>query len=274
MPNRIIRETICTSDSIDGLSWFEEVLFYRLIVSCDDFGRYDGRTAVIKNRLFPLKENLTLKTVENALHGLASAGLVVLYESQGGRFLYLPTWGKYQQQRAKVSKYPEPSADILHQLDGVSKQTIADDSKCNQVIANVPVIENRESRIDIRESGRENGRVAPTTPMSDNLSGLDTLSPGLRGAVEDWLRYKAERREPYKPQGLKSLITVAKNNAAKYGDAAVEKVIYESMSGNYKGIIFDRLAKAQQEQGGAKKPNQVQFDKDKAASAMADYMDW
>lgn len=275
MPNRIIRETICTSDSIDGLSWFEEVLFYRLIVSCDDFGRYDGRTAVIKNRLFPLKENLTLKTVENALHGLASAGLVVLYKSQGGRFLYLPTWGKYQQQRAKVSKYPEPSADILHQLDGVSKQTIADDSKCNQVIANVPVIENRESRIDIRESGSENGRVAPTTPMSDTLlSGLDTLSPGLRGAVEDWLRYKAERREPYKPQGLKSLITVAKNNAAKYGDAAVEKVIYESMSGNYKGIIFDRLAKAQQEQGGAKKPNQVQYDKDKAESAMADYMDW
>ncbi len=167
MPNRIIRETICTSDSIDGLSWFEEVLFYRLIVSCDDFGRYDGRTAVIKNRLFPLKENLTLKTVENALHGLASAGLVVLYESQGGRFLYLPTWGKYQQQRAKVSKYPEPSADILHQLDGVSKQTIADDSKCNQVIANVPVIENRESRIDIRESGSENNaREARFSPPS------------------------------------------------------------------------------------------------------------
>ena len=275
MPNRIIRETICTSDSIDGLSWFEEVLFYRLIVSCDDFGRYDGRTAVIKNRLFPLKENLTLKTVENALHGLASAGLVVLYESQGGRFLYLPTWGKYQQQRAKVSKYPEPSADILHQLDGVSKQTIADDSKCNQVIANVPVIENRESRIDIRESGSENGRVAPTTTMSDTLlSGLDTLSPGLRGAVEDWLRYKAERREPYKPQGLKSLVTVAKNNAERYGDAAVEKVIYESMSGNYKGIIFDRLAeKARKEQGGAKKPNQVQSDKNKAA-AIAEYMDW
>lgn len=275
MPNRIIRETICTSDSIDGLSWFEEVLFYRLIVSCDDFGRYDGRTAVIKNRLFPLKENLTLKTVENALHGLASAGLVVLYESQGGRFLYLPTWGKYQQQRAKVSKYPEPSADILHQLDGVSKQTIADDSKCNQVIANVPVIENRESRIDIRESGSENGRVAPTTPMSDTLlSGLDTLSPGLRGAVEDWLRYKAERREPYKPQGLKSLITEVKNNAERYGDAAVVELIRQCMGNNWRGIIFDRLAeKARKEQGGAKKPNQVQSDKNKAA-AIAEYMDW
>ena len=141
MPNRIIRESICTSDSIDGLSWFEEVLFYRLIVSCDDFGRYDGRAAIIKNRLFPLKENLTLKTVENALHGLASAGLVALYTSQGKRFLYLPTWGKYQNQRAKESKYPEPV-----------EPTQADEIICKQMNADVPVFENRESIYENREA--------------------------------------------------------------------------------------------------------------------------
>jgi hypothetical protein len=137
MPNRIIRESICTSDSIDKLSWFEEVLFYRLIVNCDDFGRFDGRAAVVKNRLFPLKENLTLKTVENALHGLASAGLVALYVFEGKRFLYLPTWGKYQTQRAKVSKFPSPDE---------GKQ--ADEITCKQMRADVPVFENRESRIE------------------------------------------------------------------------------------------------------------------------------
>lgn len=141
MPNRIIRESVCTSDSIDGLSWFEEVLFYRLIVSCDDFGRYDGRAAIIKNRLFPLKDNLTLKTVENALHGLASAGLVVFYMSQDKRFLYLPTWGKYQSQRAKESKYPAPVTTMQ-----------ADEIICKQAQADVSVFENRYSRIDIRES--------------------------------------------------------------------------------------------------------------------------
>ena len=36
MPNRIIKESIRTSDSINDLTWFEEVLFYRLMVSCDD----------------------------------------------------------------------------------------------------------------------------------------------------------------------------------------------------------------------------------------------
>lgn len=160
MPNRIIRESICTSDSVDKLSWFEEVLFYRLIVNCDDFGRFDGRAAVVKNRLFPLKENLTLKTVENALHGLASAGLIALYVFEGKRFLYLPTWGKYQTQRAKVSKFPSPDE---------GKQ--ADEIICNQMHADVPVFENRESRIEfaIRDAEDSAEPQAASTPPAISL---------------------------------------------------------------------------------------------------------
>lgn len=64
MPNRILKESIRTSDSINELSWFEEVLFYRLIVSCDDYGRFDGRVAIIKGTCFPLK-NVTNKNIED-----------------------------------------------------------------------------------------------------------------------------------------------------------------------------------------------------------------
>lgn len=124
MPNRIIKESICTSDSVDQLSWFEEVLFYRLIVNCDDFGRFDGRTAVIKNRLFPLKDNLTIKSVENAINKLASAGLVSLYVFEGKPYLYLPTWNEHQTIRAKRSKYPDP--------ENICKQMISDDCKCSR----------------------------------------------------------------------------------------------------------------------------------------------
>lgn len=126
MPNRIIKESICTSDNVDQLSWFEEVLYYRLIVSCDDYGRFDGRIAVIKNRLFPLKENLTLASVRNAINKLASIGLVSLYEFEGKPFLFLPTWNEHQQIRARKSKYPEPS----------EKKLISNDIKCNQMISN------------------------------------------------------------------------------------------------------------------------------------------
>lgn len=122
MPNRIIKESICTSDSIDQLGWFEEVLFYRLIVNCDDFGRFDGRAAVVKNRLFPLKDNLTLKNVESAINKLARVGLVTPYTSGGKPFLSLPTWNEHQSVRAKKSKYPEP--------EEICKQMISDDIKC------------------------------------------------------------------------------------------------------------------------------------------------
>jgi hypothetical protein len=144
MPNRILKESICVSDSIDQLSWFEEVLFYRLIVSCDDYGRYDGRPAIIKNRLFPLKENLTLKNVSAAINKLASAGLVVLYEFEGKPFLCLPTWNEHQTVRAKRSKYPAPE-------DGVKTSEII----CKQVQADVPVIQSNTKSNTVSESVSE-----------------------------------------------------------------------------------------------------------------------
>lgn len=104
MGNRIIKESICTSETIDRLSWFEEVLFYRLIVNCDDYGRFDGRPQIIRGRLFPLK-NLTDKTVLNAINKLATAGLVIPYSYDGKPTLQLVTWDKHQTVRNKRSKY-------------------------------------------------------------------------------------------------------------------------------------------------------------------------
>lgn len=63
----------------------------------------------------------------------------------------------------------------------------------------------------------------------------------LRGAFQDWMRYKQERREAYKPTGLKNLVAQITNAAAVYGDTAVAGVIRDSMSSGYKGIMFDRL---------------------------------
>ena len=91
-----------------------------------------------------------------------------------------------------------------------------------------------------KEREKENDSSPPIVPPD----GLAALSPALQSAVNDWLQYKAEKREPYKPQGLKSLVTEIKNNADRYGDTAVIKVITQSMSNNYRGIVFDWLKKA------------------------------
>ena len=137
MPNRIIKESVCTSDSIDKLSWFEEVLFYRLIVNCDDYGRFDGRPSIIKSRLFPLKETLTTKTVSGAIKKLESAGLVTLYVFEGRPYLYLPTWDHHQNVRAKRSKFPAPE-DGLHTSEYICMQMQSDDSICSRNAPRMP----------------------------------------------------------------------------------------------------------------------------------------
>ena len=130
MPNRIIKESIRTSDSINELSWFEEVLFYRLIVSCDDYGRFDGRTAIIKGTLFPLKD-VTKTDIEKALDRLSAVGLVAHYEVEEKPYLQLIYWEKHQNVRAKKSKYPSSERGHL----------ITHECNCNQMNTDVPVIQ-------------------------------------------------------------------------------------------------------------------------------------
>ena len=113
MPNRILKDSIKVSNEIDQLTWFEEVVYYRLIVTVDDFGCYDGRLIVLKNELFPTKECVNRKNVEDAIEKLESVKLLVRYEAEGKPYIYLPTWSKHQRIRNQHRKYPEPPKNIL-----------------------------------------------------------------------------------------------------------------------------------------------------------------
>ncbi len=138
MPNRIIKESICSSESLDKLTPFQETFFYRRIVNCDDFGRMDARPPVLKSKLFPLRDKMQLREIEKAVAALVSVGCIVVYEVDGNPYLYFPDMANHQSIRAKKSKYPI-----------ALKRMTTSEIICNQTDANVPVFvfENR-----IRES--------------------------------------------------------------------------------------------------------------------------
>ena len=156
MPNRILKESICTSDQISQLSWFEEALFYRLIVNADDYGRFEGRVPIIRSRLFPLKD-VRDKQIEDALAALSSVELVEVYVVDGKPFVRLTGWDRHQAIRAKKSKYPSPEdANNAH----------ASASICNQMHANVSVIQSEsesESKSESNASKVAKARFAPPT---------------------------------------------------------------------------------------------------------------
>lgn len=126
MPNRIIKESICTSETIEKLSWFEEVFFYRLIVNCDDFGRLTARTEILKAKLFPLRD-VSGKVIESTLKKLQSLKMLYLYHGHDDRlYLQIESWGRHQQMRTTKSKYPAP--------DITCNQMISDDINGNHLL--------------------------------------------------------------------------------------------------------------------------------------------
>ena len=150
MPNRIIKETICTSENVDQLTPFQENVFIRLIVNCDDFGRFDGRVKVLASRLFPLKD-ISCETMLEAVEALEKADLVTVYKVNGRPYVQLKTWLSHQTPRAKKSKYPSPDEGTCEHLqadENICKQMQADDDKCARIRIRESIIDNRYSLSD------------------------------------------------------------------------------------------------------------------------------
>ena len=106
MPSRLLRESILDSDAVNSLSLGGEVFYRRLMSVVDDFGRFDGRPAVLRGRLYPLR----LDTVSEAdivewLCECRQAGLVAFYTVDGRTYIQFHKLGA---PRAKESKYPPP----------------------------------------------------------------------------------------------------------------------------------------------------------------------
>ena len=112
MPNRYLREGLLTSDAMDHTTPEEERMFTRLLLAVDDFGRFDGRSVIVRARCFPLKADLALATVDKWLAGLARVGLVRLYDVAGKPYIQVLRWTETP--RSKKSKFPDPEVSREH----------------------------------------------------------------------------------------------------------------------------------------------------------------
>ena len=104
------------------------------------------------------------------------------------------------------------------------------------------------NRTKEKEKAKEKEKGNNIPPVSPLNGGSQTL----QDVFSDWLAYKREKREAYKPTGLKALETQVLHAAEEYGDDAVVELIRECMANNWRGIIFDRLkGRGRKEAGGS-----------------------
>lgn len=116
MPNRVIKESICESESLSECSFFAQELYKRLITYADDYGRFNSDTAIMRARLFPREyETITEQDIIDALVELCGVGKISFYQPQvfnqrGKKGVYgvFPNWGDHQRLRESKAKCPEP----------------------------------------------------------------------------------------------------------------------------------------------------------------------
>lgn len=104
MPTRYLKSGIRDSEAIEKLSPLAENLYYRLLVTVDDFGRYDARPPMVKAACFPVKDSINATKTEVLMKELAEHGLIEIYVVENKPYLQMTKWDNIP--RAKESKFP------------------------------------------------------------------------------------------------------------------------------------------------------------------------
>lgn len=106
---RTIKPESCLSETLAGLSDRACLLFAYLPCFCDDEGRMRYSAALVKAQAFPLRDAITVDICSELVAELSSAGLVIVYEIDGKRFLQVRNFAEHQHpQKPKPSVIPEP----------------------------------------------------------------------------------------------------------------------------------------------------------------------
>ena len=186
--------------------------------------------------IFRMKET----TVTMALQTFEQFGMVELVDG----VITIPNWGKHQnleqleQRRQYQRDYQRLYRQRQKELAAPEEEERKHLRKQNVNTPEEDKEEDKEKELD-KESKRET-----TLTLFTRLSSEYSFSSELKDKLTVWFKYKTERKEPYKEQGMKSLLTQISNKVNEYGEQAVTNLIDECMASGWKGIIFDRLTKS------------------------------
>ena len=113
MPNRIIKDSIRTSKSINTMTDFQFRLWTYLLTYVDDYGRGSADPELLKGFVFPRRKGVTEATIEKSLQELANIGSILLYDVDGESYFCFPNWADHQRIQTKKSRFPSPDDGTL-----------------------------------------------------------------------------------------------------------------------------------------------------------------
>jgi hypothetical protein len=180
-------------------------------------------------------KGITIQNVRTALKRFEKYEFLTDEATNRNRLITIVNWGGYQ------GCEDEANSQTNRQLTG------------NQQATNRQLTANKNVKNDKNEK-----KINPLTPLDINLeTELNTRSFSLatQEKLREWIQYKKEKRQAYKPTGLKSFCSVVERKIMEHGENAVLGLIDESMGANWQGVPWDKL----KPQAGPKKKSSNPF---------------
>ena len=103
---------------------------------------------------------------------------------------------------------------------------------------NVPNIKKDNKGKESKERKRNN--KPPLSPLGEMVEKTD-YTKTLKDKLHDWLKYKSEKKQSYKPTGFKTLLKKIDDVVKSSGEQTVIDAIDASMSNNWQGLFFDKF---------------------------------
>ncbi|MGD9599959.1 MAG: hypothetical protein AB7V24_16170 [Steroidobacteraceae bacterium] len=232
MPTRYLKPGIRDSELIDQLSPMAETLFYRLIVTVDDFGRADARPAMVKAACYPIKAGITAEQCDTLLAELATVGLVDVYTVEGKPYLQLGKWDNAP--RAKASKFPACEDGCAQVYADAKQHQSTNTHTCTQVHTDA---RNPRTDVPVTVTGTDNRNREPE-PKKGALK-FDPAAIELPDWLdrEAWATWCSDRKARKKPI-TEAAAHLQVKQLGEYLQAGhlPEAVIAHSIAGGFQGL--------------------------------------
>ncbi len=244
---RMFTQKIIDSDAFLDMPLSTQALYFHLNMRADDDG-FVNNPKRIQRTIGASEDDLKLLIAKRFIIGFEVGVIVIKHWRMHNAIRkdrYSPT--QYQEELSRLElkennayterlqELPEPDGNHLAttwQPDG------------NHLAPQVRIGKDSIGKDSIGEESEGKGKARENThTLLARLLPDYIMSDLLKEKVSEWIKYKTERREPYKEQGMKSLLRQIENNYLTYGEKAVCDLIEECMASNWKGIIFERLKK-------------------------------
>jgi hypothetical protein len=99
---------------------FTRIFWVLLMVVADSEGRAIDNPAWLRSKMFPMREDVQLKKIADAIDWLAGKGMITRYLVDGNGYFFIPTWKEYQTGTDKEGKSYLPTPDLLRSNSGVT----------------------------------------------------------------------------------------------------------------------------------------------------------